>query len=420
MTVLVGIIAGVSVCFILVITAYKVKRKTSESYDLPLHGQDSWSCCSSCCCCQENTEPEEKQANILVAQNSQDFFIPREKVKVQPPTRNHSIPTSPPSPSVSHAGSDSSERGSLSSESSGVFESEIGAVKPDLYAKSNDMVVMQTDKQGKAKKLGKLNFKLRYDFDKSDLIVTVMTAENLPKMDFGGSSDPYVKVFLLPDEDRKLRQTHVQRRTLNPTFNETFKFPTTFDELQEKTLVFTVYDFDKFSRHDLIGEVKVVLRDIDVSREVDVSSDLQPCTVRQAELGDLLFSLSYLPTAERLTVVIMKARNLKAMDINGSSDPYVKVSLLQDGKRLKKKKTAVRKNNRNPVWNEALVFNVPTESLKHTSLEVTVVDYDLLGHSELIGRCGVGSGFDGTGHEHWHDMLHAQRKPTAMWHTLHE
>nr|XP_006814384.1 PREDICTED: synaptotagmin-6-like [Saccoglossus kowalevskii] len=282
------------------------------------------------------------------------------------------------------------------------------------------MVVMQTDKQGKAKKLGKLNFKLRYDFDKSDLIVTVMTAENLPKMDFGGSSDPYVKVFLLPDEDRKLRQTHVQRRTLNPTFNETFKFPTTFDELQEKTLVFTVYDFDKFSRHDLIGEVKVVLRDIDVSREVDVSSDLQPCTVRQAELGDLLFSLSYLPTAERLTVVIMKARNLKAMDINGSSDPYVKVSLLQDGKRLKKKKTAVRKNNRNPVWNEALVFNVPTESLKHTSLEVTVVDYDLLGHSELIGRCGVGSGFDGTGHEHWHDMLHAQRKPTAMWHTLHE
>ena len=40
---------------------------------------------------------------------------------------------------------------------------------------------------------------------------------------------------------------------------------------------------------------------------------------RQGSLGDLLFSISYLPTAERLTVVIMKARNLKTMDISGSA-----------------------------------------------------------------------------------------------------
>ena len=38
-----------------------------------------------------------------------------------------------------------------------------------------------------------------------------------------------------------------------------------------------------------------------------------------------MFSLSYLPTAERLTVVIVKARNLKFPRDN-VGDPFVKVS----------------------------------------------------------------------------------------------
>lgn len=35
--------------------------------------------------------------------------------------------------------------------------------------------------------------------------------------------------------------------------------------------------------------------------------------------GELMFSLSYLPTAERLTVVVVKARNLKIDRENGNS-----------------------------------------------------------------------------------------------------
>lgn len=37
------------------------------------------------------------------------------------------------------------------------------------------------------------------------------------------------------------------------------------------------------------------------------------------DLGELMLSLCYLPTAGRLTVTVIKGRNLKAMDINGSS-----------------------------------------------------------------------------------------------------
>jgi hypothetical protein len=50
------------------------------------------------------------------------------------------------------------------------------------------------------------------------------------------------------------------------------------------------------------------------------------CSQRGTQFGELMFSLSYLPTAERLTVVIVKARNLKFPQNRESGDPFVKVS----------------------------------------------------------------------------------------------
>jgi len=38
-----------------------------------------------------------------------------------------------------------------------------------------------------------------------------------------------------------------------------------------------------------------------------------------AELGELLLSLRYLPTAGRLTVTVLKARHLRATDVTGKT-----------------------------------------------------------------------------------------------------
>jgi Ca2+-dependent lipid-binding protein len=51
-------------------------------------------------------------------------------------------------------------------------------------------------------------------------------------------------------------------------------------------------------------------------------------------------------------------------------DPFVKVYLLSGGKRVKKKKTAARKGTCNPVWNEALTFNVASSNLSNAAVEV--------------------------------------------------
>lgn len=47
-----------------------------------------------------------------------------------------------------------------------------------------------------------------------------------------------------------------------------------------------------------------------------------------------------------------------------------------DGKRLKKRKTSTKRNTLNPVYNEAIVFDVPPENIDQISLLIAVMDYD--------------------------------------------
>lgn len=55
------------------------------------------------------------------------------------------------------------------------------------------------------------------------LIVGIKKADGLKAMDVGGSSDPYVKVYILPEKS-KTCETKVFRHTLQPIFNEHFIF----------------------------------------------------------------------------------------------------------------------------------------------------------------------------------------------------
>ncbi|XP_036357336.1 synaptotagmin-9-like isoform X2 [Octopus sinensis] len=291
----------------------------------------------------------------------------------------------------------------------------IGKIKPELYKQT------LIDETKLEQSCGKLYFSLRYDMQNEHLFVTIINATNLPAKDFSGTSDPYVKVYLLPDRKTKF-QTKVHRKTLNPEFNETFMFNVSCQELNSRSVQFSLYDFDRFSRHDLIGDVivKQDLLDENISKEKFFSFDIISSNQEKADLGELMMSLCYLPTAGRLTVTIIKARNLKAMDITGSSDPYVKVALMCQGKRIRKRKTSVKRSTLRPVYNEAIVFDVPQEHIEEISLVIKVVDYDRIGSNEVMGCCGIGPHFPGIGRDHWYEMLENPRKPLAQWYTLTE
>lgn len=277
------------------------------------------------------------------------------------------------------------------------------------------------DSKKEEQKLGKLQYKLEYDFNSNSLSVTVIQAEELPALDMGGTSDPYVKVYLLPDKKKKF-ETKVHRKTLNPVFNETFVFKNVpYADAMNKTLVFAIFDFDRFSKHDQIGEVKVPLCQVDLAQTIEEWRELQSVEGEGGQdnkLGDICFSLRYVPTAGKLTVVILEAKNLKKMDVGGLSDPYVKIALMQNGKRLKKKKTSIKKCTLNPYYNESFAFEVPFEQMQKVNLVITVVDYDRIGTSEPIGKVVLGYNASGTELRHWSDMLASPRRPIAQWHTL--
>ena len=55
------------------------------------------------------------------------------------------------------------------------------------------------------------------------LLIHIIQCKDLMAMDLGGTSDPYVKIYLLPDKKRK-QETKVHRKTLDPEFNESFKY----------------------------------------------------------------------------------------------------------------------------------------------------------------------------------------------------
>lgn len=152
-----------------------------------------------------------------------------------------------------------------------------------------------------------------------------------------------------------------------------------------------LYDFDAYSRHVCIGGSKLHLANLDLSEQLKLWTPLSSASAQdmKVDLGDIMVSLAYLPSAERLMVVLIKARNLRIVDdARNSSDPYVKVTLLgPGGKKIKKRKTGVQRGTLNPVYNEALAFDVAKETLKNCVLEFTVVHDGLLGKQSFYNRC---------------------------------
>ncbi|KAG7324296.1 hypothetical protein KOW79_012312 [Hemibagrus wyckioides] len=288
---------------------------------------------------------------------------------------------------------------------------------------TGDMVMLSPgsdeDHEGPiSEKLGRIQFSVGYSFQDSTLTVKILKGQDLPAKDFSGTSDPFVKIYLLPDKKHKL-ETKVKRKNLNPHWNETFLFEGfPYEKVRERTLYLQVLDYDRFSRNDPIGEVSIPLNKVELGQHQSFWKDLKPCSDGSGSRGDLLVSLCYNPTANTITVNIIKARNLKAMDIGGTSDPYVKVWLMHKDKRVEKKKTITIKRCLNPVFNESFPFDVPAHVLRETTIIITVMDKDRLSRNDVIGKIYLSWKSGPAEVKHWKDMLSRPRTNVAQWHAL--
>lgn len=145
---------------------------------------------------------------------------------------------------------------------------------------------------------------------------------NLSGNDKADKPHPYVKMYLLP-ERRNHCKTRMMKKSADPEFNEMFSFDVSYNNLPNRMLQFTIYDFDRFTRHGLVGNV--IMRDLFDKSELFQWTEYTMQIVGSQEkndYGDLLLYLAYSLQNKKLYITVAKAYNLRPMDITGASGMF--------------------------------------------------------------------------------------------------
>ncbi|XP_066465598.1 synaptotagmin-12 [Tiliqua scincoides] len=266
--------------------------------------------------------------------------------------------------------------------------------------------------------VGQVEVNMEYNVNSNTFHVTLLQGKDLMGKENVNFESCFVRISLLPDE-QIVGISRIQRSAYSVFFDERFSIPLDPATLEEYSLRFSVFGIDEDERNISTGVAELKLSDLDLSiRPFNAWLYLQDMNKAVDSVGEILLSLSYLPTAERLTIVVVKAKNLVWTNGKMTADPFVKVYLLQDGRKISKKKTAMKRGDTNPVFNEAMIFSVPAIVLQELSLRVTVAECSEDGRAENIGHVVIGPAAGGMGITHWNQMLATLRKPVSMWHPL--
>uniref|UniRef100_A0A8D0C7I8 Extended synaptotagmin 2 n=1 Tax=Salvator merianae TaxID=96440 RepID=A0A8D0C7I8_SALMN len=124
--------------------------------------------------------------------------------------------------------------------------------------------------------LGQIQLTIRHSSQRNKLMVVVHTCRNLIAFSEEGS-DPYVRMYLLPDKRRSgRRKTSVAKKTLNPVFDQAFDFSVSLPEVQRRTLDVAVKNSGGFLSKDkgLLGKVLIPLASEELSKSCTQWYDL--------------------------------------------------------------------------------------------------------------------------------------------------
>lgn len=89
-------------------------------------------------------------------------------------------------------------------------------------------------------------------------------------IDDGGFRDPLVRLTLNPEVDNRKREAIIARGEHHPHFDQHFKFPVSRDQLPGKELIMQVMDCDRYSQNDAMGEVRINIDEMDLTKSVEV------------------------------------------------------------------------------------------------------------------------------------------------------
>ncbi|NXP89620.1 SYTL4 protein, partial [Passerina amoena] len=147
---------------------------------------------------------------------------------------------------------------------------------------------------------------------------------------------------------------------------------------------------------------------VEIHRQRD-AVPAQPCLVLQSTLGSMVsiyseagdfgsvavtggisFSLSYEQKTQTLFIHVKECRQLAFGDEGRRrSNPYVKTYLLPDKSRQGKRKTTIKRNTINPLYNELLKYEISKSLLLVRTLQFSVWHHDRFGRNTFLGEAEV-------------------------------
>ncbi|XP_056453935.1 synaptotagmin-2-like [Gadus chalcogrammus] len=285
---------------------------------------------------------------------------------------------------------------------------------------------------------GSLRFSLFYEPLPSRLVVTILQAEGLQRRSQAHRPHPFVRLRLMWEEPENQEQksslmnekgegeqpalcsalqewhTRVVRDSCSPLFGEQFSCALLRQhDLPRVTLRMEVKDFDGFSRHMVLGEVRVPLRHLDMSYPLELQEPLQ--TPQKDPVGQVLLSLRFLPAAQRLEVGVLKIRTLQT---DSDSALHARISVRCDQSKLRQQRTTAVHQGQVTVFNQVLMFSLLEFPPQECSIALSV--YKTGGnrrHKHLVGQLTVAKQRRAED-LHWTLMMHSVRQPIAMWHQL--
>lgn len=232
---------------------------------------------------------------------------------------------------------------------------------------------------------GRIQFSLQYDVRTEELYVHIIRCQDLASAR-KNRSDPYVKVYLLPDNtSRSKKKTAVRRKTLNPVYDETMTYKVRRLDLPARVLSMSVWHMERMRRNLFLGELEVRLGQWDWSQNQPTWQNLQPRVQLSPEAiisrGTILFSIKFVPPGSEargnpatgeLHIWLREIVGLLPTK-RGAPNTYVKSVVLPDESGVSGQQTRVVRGSVSPVFNHTMVYDgFQSSDLIQACAEITV------------------------------------------------
>nr|XP_061825271.1 synaptotagmin-5-like [Nerophis lumbriciformis]XP_061825272.1 synaptotagmin-5-like [Nerophis lumbriciformis] len=285
---------------------------------------------------------------------------------------------------------------------------------------------------------GWLHYSVYYDQQYRRLVVTVLEVEGLQQQNQISSLQLFVQLKLLwKGSDKRERciddgvegtppplckvlqewRTRTVKGTCNPLFGDQFSCILQDEkELDHINLRMEVRDYDKYSRHTTLGDVRTSLGQFNISYPLELKGKLH--TPKKDLVGEVLLSLKFLPISQRLEVGVLKVQTVQK-ELHLGTALYARVSVQCNSYKLKYQKTCAMECGALTVFNEVLVFRLPDFAMQECKILVSVFET----HSSrkpskhLIGQLTVKKDKHSED-KHWSLMMFSAHQPIARWHDL--